>query len=161
MKKSETKDWEKLLRDEIGGQIRIKDAFALTETEEKLQKSICEHMSIFYPHIYYFSDPSGIFASPRLRNLLHKTHSSHAQLDMIILEPSNQFNFLVLECKKETPYLKDGSLSTGEHIQKQKTSMDLLESKGGKCLFVWNLEQVKIILENYLGKSEVKDEPLF
>lgn len=132
-----------------------------TKPEEKLQKEVCKYIQSYYPNVYFMSDPSGLRVTPGLRDLLMKTRSNHAQLDLLIMEPCREFKALIIELKSESPFKLNGELRTDKHLADQKLTMELLESKGYKCSWCWSLEQAKLILENYLGKPYVDDRPLF
>lgn len=135
------------------------------QREEKLHKAICEYIGYQYKNIYFQSDPSGLSGiGERAKVLLKKTRSGHKHLDLTIFKKSfdGKFSLLILECKKESPYLKDGvTLSNSEHIQKQLSSMNLLRAEGYRCVFVWTLDMAIVEIEQYLGKPVTDNQPLF
>lgn len=124
------------------------------KSEQKLQIKLCSYIKNFYPNVYFSSDPSGLRVTPGLRSLLKATRSSHAQLDVTILEPSRcgLYHGLIIECKKETPYKQNGELKEDQHLKDQLATMNLLEFKGFRCQWCWDYETGVAILNGYLGK---------
>lgn len=129
--------------------------------EQKIHLEFCDWLGYSYPDVYFDSDPSGLRVTPSIRNILMKTRSRHAHLDIIILEPRREWKGLIIELKSETPFKQNGELKSSDHLSDQAYTMSLLESKGYKCNWAWSVEQAQQISINYLGASTVPDEPLF
>lgn len=141
----------------------IKSKVKNDQAEAKLQRTFCQWLGMQYPNVYFTSDASSLGAGWNTIKNIKATKSAHAQLDVVILSPSwNEYLYgLVLEFKKETPFLKDGSLSKEKHIQDQLKTMQLLRAKKYKAEFVWSLEQAISISTEYLGKPKQDNTPLF
>lgn len=141
----------------------IKSSARNEQREAKLQRAFCEWLGMQYPNVYFTSDASSLGAGWSTIRNIKATKSRHAQLDVVILCPSwNGYKYaLVLEFKKESPFLKDGSLSKEKHIQDQLKTMELLRAKHYKAEFVWSLEQAINITTDYLGQPITTNEPLF
>jgi hypothetical protein len=60
------------------------------------------------------------------------------------------YGALFLEVKKETPYKKDGSLKTDEHLFEQAEMHRKLINLGYHACFIWSFDQAKEIIDNYL-----------
>lgn len=119
--------------------------------EQNLQKQLCNFIRKKYPNIYFLSDASGLpIKSWGLRMLLKKTRSTHAALDIVILYPRAPFHALAIELKRESPYLRDGSLKSDQHLQDQQKTIDLLRSINIFARFIWNFEDGKELIEAYL-----------
>lgn len=133
------------------------------QVEAKLQRAVCSWISMQYPSVYFTSDASSLGAGWNTIRNIKATKSGHAQLDLVILSPSwNGYKYgLILEFKKESPFLKDGSLSKEKHIQDQFKTMHLLRAKNYKCEFVWSIDQAIKIITEYLGNPIQTHEPLF
>lgn len=133
------------------------------QIEAKLQRAVCQWMGMQYPEVYFTSDASSLGAGWNTIRNIKATKSAHAQLDLVILSPSwNGYIYgLILEFKKESPFLKDGTLSKEKHIQDQLKTMDLLRAKHYKCEFVWSMDQAIEIITEYLGKPKTDNTPLF
>ena len=130
--------------------------------EAKLQKAICEFIGYQYPNIYYTSDASSLGASWNTIRNIQATKSKHAHLDIILLCPKQgKFHGLILEVKKESPFLKDGTLSKETHIREQLTTMELLRKVNYRCEFIWSLDQAIGIITEYLGEPVTDNSPLF
>jgi len=129
--------------------------------ESKLQRAFCQWLGMSYPNVYFTSDASSLGAGFSTISNIQATKSRHAHLDAILLHPSKQYHFLVLEFKRESPYLRSGELSTEKHLQDQVKTMNLIRSVGGKCEFVWTLDMAMKITTEYLGESKIDNDPLF
>ena len=71
---------------------------------------------------------------------------------MIILKPNGEYHGLILELKSEysSPYLKDGSLSKGKHIQEQNQTLTELLSIGYYAVFAVGFDNAKKIIDDYM-----------
>ena len=118
--------------------------------EEALQIRFCNHLKKNYPMIMFTADLSGENVSIQQARKNKMQRSSRGFPDLMIFERNKEFGMLFLEFKKETPYLKNGKLSTNKHIQEQNEVHKKLRLKGYKVEFVWTLENAILIFENYI-----------
>ena len=139
----------------------IKSSAKNEQREAKLQRSFCEWLGMQYPNVYFTSDASSLGAGWSTIRNIKATKSRHAHLDLHILYPAKEYHFLVLEFKKESPYLQSGLLSTEKHIQEQLKTMELLRQCGAKCEWVWSLDRAINITTDYLGQPKQDNTPLF
>ena len=121
--------------------------------EEKLQISISKYLKIQYPDVYFMSDSSGLRLPMGLAVKAKKQRSKHAQLDLVILEPNNNFKALIIELKKNESevFKKDGYYRKSEHIEKQNESILHLQSKGYLCVYGFGFDNTKEIIDKYLN----------
>lgn len=79
--------------------------------------------------------------------------SVHKIPDMIILKPNAEYHGLILELKSEdsSPYLKDGSLSKGQHIQEQNQTLTTLLNIGYYAIFAVGFDNAKKIIDDYIA----------
>tara|TARA_R110000744_G_scaffold94453_2_gene182359 strand:+ start:1257 stop:1634 length:378 start_codon:yes stop_codon:yes gene_type:complete len=121
-------------------------------TEKRLHLAVCKYLKFQYPDIYFLSDPSGLKMSIGMATQLKKTRSKHAQLDVVILEPNETSNGLILEIKKDRNqvYKKDGELRNNEHVKKQSKSIAHLKNKDYICEYIFNLDEAIEIITKYL-----------
>ena len=107
------------------------------------------------------SDASGLRVNMGLRSLIKQTRSRHAALDLVILHPKYRFDGnrksilycgLIIELKKESPFKKDGSLKSDEHLQEQQKTIDELNRIGYYAGFVWDLSTGIELINTYLKK---------
>lgn len=121
-------------------------------TEKQLHTIICKYIKMQYPNLYFLSDPSGLKMSIGMATSLKRTRSNHAQLDIIILEPNNKYNGLILEVKKARSevFKKDGGFRKSEHVEKQNHSIKHLEDKGYCAKYVFSLDDAIEIIKNYV-----------
>ena len=113
--------------------------------ENNLQKACCDWLMVRYPKVLFNADLSGIKLSIGQAKRIKSLRSNSGFPDMAIYKKNCAFNGIFIEFKKESPYLKNGSLSSIEHIQKQNQIMDKLANEGFYCFFCWKLE---IFIEN-------------
>ena len=122
------------------------------QQEYQLQKQVCAYLNAQYPDVLYLSDT---IASVRLtmpqamRNKAIQKNGFKCP-DLLILEPKKEYSGMFIELKKDSPYKKDGTLKKNKHLEYQEKSMQELRSKGYYCLFSWNFEQTKRIIDIYL-----------
>ena len=120
--------------------------------EEKVQIAISKYLKLQYPNIYFMSDSSGLRLPMGLAVKAKKQRSKHAQLDLVILEPSGDFNGLIIELKRDIKevYKKNGEFRKSEHIIEQNKSIKHLSDKGYFCCYGFGFEHSKEIIDNYL-----------
>lgn len=132
------------------------------QVEAKMQRAFCQWLGMQFPNVYFTSDASSLGAGWNTIRNIKATKSSHAHLDLVILCPKQgQYHGLVLEFKKESPYLLSGELSREKHIQDQLKTMQLLRAKNYKCEWAWTLEMAIDICTEYLGQPVITNETLF
>lgn len=125
-------------------------------TENNLHINCATWLKIQYPEVYFTFDPSGEFVKgkdgkgwKRISDMKAK-RSNHAHLDMIVMEPKNDFNGLFIEFKKESPFKKNGQLKMNEHYEEQQNTMIHLHSKGYACAWCWEIDQFREIITDYM-----------
>lgn len=122
------------------------------QKEYQLQKQVCAYLNAQYPDVLYLSDT---IASVRLtmpqaiRNKAIQKNGFKCP-DLLILEPKNHYGGLFIELKTESPYKKDGTIKKNIHLQDQEKTINKLKQKDYYCLFAWDLEDIKNIIDNYL-----------
>ena len=126
-------------------------------TEKQLHKAICKYIKLQYPNVYFLSDPSGLKMSIGMAMELKRTRSQHAQLDIVILEPNNTFNGLILEVKKDRSevFKKNGGYRESKHVQKQRKSIEHLREKGYYVIYVFDLYDAKLFIEAYVNNNKL------
>ena len=126
----------------------------MKKQEERLQTAVSTYLKTQYPNVVFTSESSGIRVSMGVAVQMKRQRSKHKLPDLIILEPKGNFHGLCIELKKNRKeiYLKDGSLSTKKHVQDQKNTLDLLESKGYKAVFGCGFDEAKEIIDNYMNQ---------
>lgn len=120
--------------------------------EESLQVAISKYLKLQYPNVIFTSESSGIKLTIGQALKTKKQRSKHKLPDMIILEPKlPNAAGLIFELKSKSPYLKNGELSKDQHIQAQAQTLYQLVQKGYVAMFVWEFEQAKQVIDNYLN----------
>jgi hypothetical protein len=137
-------------------------------SEKKLHKQICDYLKLQYPKVIFNTDLSGlkltIGQATQLKNLRSSTgfpdimifHAKKCGVVDFEIKGENYsvpaFNFcgLFLEVKKESPFLKNGNLKENEHLKEQQFVHEKLRKQGYLTLFVWNFDDAKYTIDNYL-----------
>ena len=119
-------------------------------TEAQLQAMISRYISLQYPNVLFNVDLSGIKLPIGLARKVAKLRSGRAYPDMVIYARRGRNGALFLELKKETPFKKNGGLKAGEHLHEQNDMIFRLQREGYAATFVWDFEQAKQIIDEYL-----------
>lgn len=118
--------------------------------EEHLQTIICRYISLQYPHILFNIDLSGVKLPIGIAKKISRLRSNRAFPDMVIYAKKGNYGALFLELKRETPYRKDGKLKKNKHLEEQNVIIERLKEEGYAASFVWNFDQAKKIIDDYL-----------
>ena len=124
----------------------------MAKKEEQLSKPVSRYLKLQYPDVVFTCDSSGIRLTIGQATALKAQRSVHKIPDMIILKPNGEYHGLILELKSEdsSPYLKDGSLSKGKHIQDQNQTLTELLSIGYYAVFAVGFDNAKKIIDDYM-----------
>ena len=127
----------------------------MAKKEEQLSKSVSRYLKLQYPDVVFTCDSSGIRLTIGQATVLKAQRSTHKIPDMIILKPNAEYHGLILELKSEdsSPYLKDGSLSKGQHIQEQNQTLTALLDIGYYAVFIVGFNQAKEVIDNYMANK--------
>ena len=123
-----------------------------TKAEANVHVQVCKYIDKNYPDVIYTSDQSGLKMSIGLAVAIKKTRSKHFKIpDLILLKPSNGFNGLVIEIKKDFDevYKKDGQMRESEHIQSQWASLKKLAEGGYMAVFGCGYDDCIEIINSY------------
>lgn len=125
----------------------------MAKKEEQLSKSVSRYLKLQYPDVVFTCDSSGIRLTIGQATALKAQRSTHKIPDMIILKPNAEYHGLILELKSEdsSPYLKDGSLSKGQHIQEQNQTLTALLNIGYYAVFAVGFDNAKKIIDDYFN----------
>lgn len=106
-----------------------------------------------YPNIIFLSDMSGLKTSIGTAVQMKSLRSGRAIPDLIILQPNNLFNGLLIEIKVNVSdvYLKDlKTIKKNEHIKEQKNMLKRLSDLGYYATFGIGFDNCKKIIDDYL-----------
>lgn len=123
-------------------------------TEKELTKQVCAYIKKNFPHVYFFTDPSGMFQkSWGAKIMLKNNRSTHAQLDLIILHAMHGFHGAIIELKREGEKLKkkDGTYKD-KHAEEQAKSLEHLHSQGYYAMHGIGYEETIKMINAYLTK---------
>lgn len=125
------------------------------EPEKELTRKICSYIKETFPHVYFFTDPSGMFQkSWDAKTQLKNNRSHHHQLDLIILHPMHGFHGAVIELKREgEKLLNKGEEYKTPHLKEQFTSIEHLRKQGYYAHFGIGYEKTKKLINDYLTKK--------
>jgi hypothetical protein len=125
----------------------------LKDTEWKIQLQLCKWIKLQYPNLLFRSDiQSAGKLSPQMQNIKLILDPFKSWPDVQIYLPKGQYIGLHIELKRinSGTFLKDGSLSSGKHVQEQAEMHNLLRSLGYKVVIAEGFEQAKEVLESYM-----------
>ena len=127
----------------------------MAKKEEQLTKAVSKYLKIQYPDVVFTCDASGVRLTMGQATALKAQRSVHKIPDMIILKPNAEYHGLILELKSEdsSPYLKDGSLSKGQHIQEQNQTLTTLLNIGYYAVFAVGFDNAKKVIDNYMANK--------
>ena len=124
----------------------------MAKKEEQLSKAVSRYLKLQYPDVVFTCDSSGIRLTIGQATALKAQRSTHKIPDMIILKPNAEYHGLILELKSDdsSPFLKDGSLSKGQHIQEQNQTLTALLNIGYYAVFAVGFDNAKKIIDDYM-----------
>lgn len=118
--------------------------------ESDLHKEVVDYIKDSYPSVLFNTDSSGIKLNAGQASLLKKLRNGNGYPDITIYEPSENHSVMFLELKKESPYKKDGTLYSNEHLEEQQQMIFALRSKGYSADFYWDIEVIKKAIDEHL-----------
>lgn len=120
--------------------------------EAPLHKSLATYIKLKYPNVIFTSDSSGVKLTMGQAVALKALRSDDKIPDMLVFLPSYEYHSLFIEIKTmdDSPFLKDGSLSTKKHIQEQHKTLNKLRKIGYAACFGVGLDNCMKIIDNYI-----------
>ena len=120
-------------------------------TEKQIHKNICIYLKMQFPNLIFTSDMSGLRTSIGVAVNMKALRSSRGIPDLLIFEPRQGYNGLLIEIKikKEKLYKKDGTFRT-EHLKEQFEMIKRLKEKGYYAVFGFGFDDCKEIIDNYM-----------
>ncbi len=125
--------------------------------EYQLHLSVVEYVQYQYPDLMWYSDLNGVRLPIGLAVKVKRLqHPQNKWLDIFFPEPRGDYNGLFIELKCETYgargyLLKDGCLSTREHIQAQQKAIDYLLARNFAAFFAGGFDEAKTIIDDYFN----------
>ena len=125
------------------------------QPEFELQKAICKWITLQYPKVLFLSDTIAsvkLTIPQQVRNTLIQKQGFKTP-DLLIFEPSENYNGLFIELKVKTPYKKNGELLKSDHLRGQQKTIFELINRGYYACFSWGFEMTKDIINQYLNNK--------
>lgn len=128
---------------------------AKKQLEYALQKQVCQYISLQYPGVMFMSDTVASVSLTMPQAVRNKAVQKEGFKcpDLIIFEPKGGHHGLFLELKAESPYKKDGTLYSSEHLAWQYETIKKLTIKGYYACFVWDFSMAKNIIDKYMTSN--------
>lgn len=125
--------------------------------EENFQIALSEYIMLQYPKVVFNSDSSGLRLNIGQASKIKKMRSTHKHLDMFFAEPKGTYHGLYLELKapSKSPFLKNGNMSSDQHVQEQLAQIMIMRGKGYAAYFAVGLDQAKLIIDRYMANGIV------
>lgn len=128
--------------------------------EHELYKVIAGYMQMQYPDVIYrFDLASDLKLTPGQARRHKSLHPHRGYPDLFIAEPEGKYHGLYIEIKREgeSPFKKDGTLKKDQHLEEQQEMLERLDFRGYKATFATGFDEVKTIIDNYLGGKNVRN----
>jgi len=124
------------------------------QPEFELQKQVASYLRLQYGSVLFLSDTVAAVKLTIPQGVRNKSIQCQAFScpDLMIFEKRGEYGGLFLELKAETPFKKDGKLKSSEHLEAQQDTLNKLNAKGYKAMFAWDFDQIKAIIDDYLGQ---------
>lgn len=122
--------------------------------ESDLQVAVADYLRLRYPKVLFHSDfGSGIkLTQGQAIKQKRQNGGRRGWPDMCIAEPRNGFHALFIELKKDgTRLFKKNGEFASHHIKEQWEMLGALTLRGYKAEFAVGFEQVKKLIDDYLG----------
>lgn len=122
-------------------------------TENTVYRMVSDFMRYQYPDVLYqFDYGSGLYMTKGQATKQKRINRFRGWPDLHIAQPNKDCHGLFIEIKKEGTRLKkkDGSWAS-DHIAEQADMLERLEFRGYKAVFGVGFEEVKKIIDDYLG----------
>lgn len=119
--------------------------------EESIQIQVCQYLAWQYPKLLWVCDfAAGIKMTIGQAVKAKKLRSCKGLPDIMIFKPNKIYHGLFLELKTVTPYKKDGTLKSDEHLRTQKDVHRRLLYQGYYAMFVVGFDEAKELIDDYL-----------
>jgi hypothetical protein len=126
--------------------------------ERVIQSALCDHIRKEYPGVIFASDTAASLPLSKGLAVLQARHKSPSRgyPDLFIAAKRGKFAgcFIELKAEGERIFLKDGSVSTTEHIQRQNSTLAALRNEGYCAEFVIGYEQAQSFVDWYLTGAD-------
>jgi len=121
--------------------------------EKEVRSAVAKYMQWQYPDVIYRFDLAAdqkLTVGQAKRN--SKLHNLTGYPDMFVAQANENYAGLFLELKRKGAgtFLKDGNLSSQDHIQKQANILEKLKDAGYQAKFSVGIENTEENLDNYL-----------
>lgn len=132
-------------------------------SEKSIHSAVVKYLKLQYPNIYFHTDLSGQYVKPSQLKTIQAQKGQPGFPDLIIFKSMNTdiggifnrpqwFSGLVLEIKKETPYLKDGvTLKSSEHLKNQIKWLSLFRTLGFYADFSVGVDNSIQLIDDFLS----------
>lgn len=122
-------------------------------TEEQLHLAVCRYIKVTYPTVIFTSEPSGLYVSKHRASILKAMRSHSGLPDLWILAPRGDYHGLFIELKteKNTPFLKNDTLSKNTHVQKQALVLKRLLMEGYYANFAAGFDHAIAQIDAYMS----------
>lgn len=134
------------------------------QRERVVQSGLCDYLRTDHPGIIFASDTAASLPLTKGLAVLQARHKnpSKGYPDLFIAAKRGKFAgcFIELKAEGERIFLRDGSVSTKEHIQNQHATLSQLRNEGYCAEFVIGLEQAKAFVDWYLAGADTTGDLL-
>ena len=125
----------------------------MVRTEHMLYSQIATYLQVHYPNVIWRFDIAADMKLTKGQAVKHKHLNPHRGYpDLFIAEPKQGSNGLYIEIKVEATRMKkkDGTWAS-DHLAEQNEMLNKLQAKGYAAYFARGYNEVKDIIDEYLG----------
>lgn len=128
--------------------------------ELRFHREVCKTIRQLTPNVYFRSDGGGLPLSQTQAAIFKSLQSNSGHPDITVFQPSRGYHGALWELKTETAslYLKDGRLSTQDHIQNQAARIQELNKLGYYANFAQGLDD---FIKQYCWYMKIENTSLF
>lgn len=134
----------------------------MKQREASIHQLVCDFLRYQYPDVIFRTDfAAGIKMTIGQAAKHKRMQGARAYPDLFIAHPRGNYHgaFLELKAENASPYLKNGQLSSNQHIQEQAAVLNALDLLGYFATFAVGYEEAISKIKQYLGARSNVDTP--
>lgn len=123
------------------------------DSENNLAVNLSDYLRYQYPNVLFrFDYGAGLRITPGQAVRQKRLQKAKSWPDLFIAEPRGKYGGLFIEIKRHDTkvYLKNGTLTSNPHIQRQAGIINELIKRGYKAEFGIGFDHCKDIIDSYL-----------
>ena len=124
------------------------------QREYVLYRELAAYLRLCYPRVSYHFDQAGLNLSKAQRGQLKAIQHSKGFPDLMIINPNGGILFLELKAEGNSPFKKDGSLISDDHVIEQANWLAYLRNAGYEASFAVGFDQARKYIDDFLNNNK-------